>query len=165
MVVVWSTAVFRPYTIGCKFNVVTDNKAVSWLNTSTHPNPRLMRWMLSLNTLRISYVHKPGKQHVVPDALSRAFHVPTDVVYEKNDDVDALCVMHIKDIEERESYILPERDQLIAAQKIDIELGNVRKKFEKLSDADKLAKQTNKDGFFVKDDIFFSEGHTKAGLC
>ena len=155
LAVVWATAVFRPYTIGCKFNVVTDNKAVSWLNTSTHTNPRLMRWMLSLNTHRITYVHRPGKQHVVPDALSRAFHVPSDVVYEKNDDVDALCVMRIVDSEKRESYILPEREQLITAQKSDLGLANVRGKFEKLSDAEKLALQTNQEGFFLKDDILF----------
>ena len=39
LAVVWATAVFRPYTIGSKFNVVTDNKAVSWLVVARQPIP------------------------------------------------------------------------------------------------------------------------------
>jgi hypothetical protein len=102
LAVVWSVAVFRPYTTGARFKVVTDNAAVANLRDSTATNPRLMRWLLALNAHRIDYSWRSGAKHVVPDALSRGFNVPADFVWEKNDDVDALCSMEEIDTLQKE---------------------------------------------------------------
>jgi len=82
--------------------VVTDNAAVANLRDSTATNPRLMRWLLALNAHRIDYTWRSGAKHVVPDALSRGFDVPSDFVWEKNDDVDALCSMEEVDTLQKE---------------------------------------------------------------
>ena len=63
--------------------------------------------------------------------------------------------MRMRDEEERESYVLPERDELIEAQKADPHLWDLREKFEVLPDAEKVELQKSKEGIFVKDDILF----------
>ena len=35
---------FRVYRVGSTFTVVTDHKALKWLNTMKDNNPRLTRW-------------------------------------------------------------------------------------------------------------------------
>ena len=137
------------------------------LRSSSKNNPRLVRWLLALNAYRIDYEHRSGAKHGDADGLSRAFQVPANTVYEKNDDVDPLCclendefgrgvrrwwdivepgegvvrvqgetealnAMRIKEVEERESYVLPEREELIASQKDDDYLARERQAFEVL---------------------------------
>ena len=83
LAVIWSLAVFRPYTIGREFKVVTDNKALTYICNADTKNTRLTRWVLTLNAHRIKWAHRSGAKHVVPDVLTRAFDVPSNVVYGK----------------------------------------------------------------------------------
>ena len=58
---------FRVYLVGAKFTVVTDHKALKWLNTMKDNNPRLTRWYLFLQP----YQFRSGKLNGYADALSR----------------------------------------------------------------------------------------------
>jgi transposase InsO family protein len=63
---------FRPYVEGTKFTVVTDHSALLWLlKMKTPPSPRLARWILRLQGFDFEVIHRKGKEHVVPDTLSR----------------------------------------------------------------------------------------------
>ena len=63
---------FRPYFWGSHVKLVTDSKCLEYLlkPTSKHSG-RQLRWLLRLSQFDIKVEHRAGKQHVVPDLLSR----------------------------------------------------------------------------------------------
>lgn len=63
---------FRPYVDGVAFTVVIDHSSLRWLQNLKEPHGKLARWAVRLQAYDIKFVHRPGKQMVVPDALSRA---------------------------------------------------------------------------------------------
>lgn len=62
---------FRPYIEGSHFTVITDHYSLLWLRNLKDPNGRLARWSLRLQGYDFDIIHRKGKDHVVPDALSR----------------------------------------------------------------------------------------------
>ena len=62
---------FRVYLVGVKFTVVTDHKALKWLNTMKDNNPRLTHWYLVLQPYQFEVEHRPGKLNGNADAFSR----------------------------------------------------------------------------------------------
>lgn len=71
------------------FNVVTDHHTV-WLQNLRDPAGRLARWVVRLQQYVFNIVHRRGKDHIVPDTLSRGVE-PCDVVE------DSLVQSGIKD--------------------------------------------------------------------
>jgi hypothetical protein len=69
--IVWSLQKFRSYLLGSKIFVLTDHKALTFLNCSKFVNQRLMRWTLSIQDYDISIEHCAGRKHIVADLLSR----------------------------------------------------------------------------------------------
>lgn len=66
---------FRPYIEGTAFTVITDHASLCWLQDLKDPAGRLARWALRLQPFQCRFVHRPGSQMVVPDALSRSIAV------------------------------------------------------------------------------------------
>jgi hypothetical protein len=74
--VVFSVEHFRPYLEGGpRFKVVTDHSSLKWFFNLSNPSGRLARWGCRLSPYRFDIVHRKGKEHVVPDALSRTVPV------------------------------------------------------------------------------------------
>lgn len=78
---------FHIYLYGTPFTIVTDHSALQWLFKTKERNNRLYRWSLRLSNYDYTIVHKPGRQNIVPDALSRApvdqiktFHISNSFV-------------------------------------------------------------------------------------
>lgn len=69
--IVYAIEKFRPYIDGAHFTVVTDHSALQWLHKMKDPHGRLARWAMKLQQFSYDIVHRPGKVHTVPDALSR----------------------------------------------------------------------------------------------
>ena len=73
--VVWAVAYFRHYLESVEFEVITDNYALKWLQTSLGQknsiSPRLRRWIMELSLYNFIITHRSGKENGLPDALSR----------------------------------------------------------------------------------------------
>lgn len=72
LAVLYAIEKLRPYIEGIKFTVITDHYSLVWLNRLQSPSGRLARWSVRLQQYDFDIVHRKGKEHVVPDMLSRA---------------------------------------------------------------------------------------------
>lgn len=63
---------FRPWVDGTQFEVVTDHASIKWLQNLKEPHGKLARWAVRLQAFDIRFIHRPGKDMELPDALSRA---------------------------------------------------------------------------------------------
>jgi transposase InsO family protein len=90
LAVVWATGVCRPYILGRRFKVVTDNKAVTRL-FQKQQNSRLIRWVLTLQEYDIEFVHRTASKHGNADALSRMSCPDVDYGYEAEALVAEAC--------------------------------------------------------------------------
>lgn len=70
--VVWAIQKLRPYLEGSRFTVVTDHASLTWLINLKDPSGRLCRWAVKLQQYDFEVIHRKGKEHVVPDCLSRS---------------------------------------------------------------------------------------------
>lgn len=77
LAVIFAIEKLRPYLEGSHFTVITDHYSLLWLHSLDNPSGRLARWAVRLQQYSFDIIHRKGKEHVVPDALSRAV-VTTD---------------------------------------------------------------------------------------
>lgn len=102
LAVLWAIKKFRGYLEGAKFTVVTDHASLKWLANLKEVSGRLGRWVLQMQSYDFEIVHRSGKSHQVPDALSRA--VPRlDLINVREEDCDA--------------WYVRQRDKVIASPK------------------------------------------------
>jgi len=62
---------FRCYLEMQPFEVVTDHSSLQWLMRQQEVTGRLARWVFRLQSFSFKVTHRKGKDHIVPDALSR----------------------------------------------------------------------------------------------
>ena len=62
---------FRHYLLGRKFTLRTDHASLQWLVNFRNPDGLLARWLEILGEFKFEIVHRPGRLHQAPDALSR----------------------------------------------------------------------------------------------
>ncbi|XP_042147578.1 uncharacterized protein LOC121836681 [Ixodes scapularis] len=65
------TQKFRQYLIGLKFCLITDNWTVACLTSSLKPSRRFTGMLMDLTEFDFTVQHRPGRQNVVADMLSR----------------------------------------------------------------------------------------------
>lgn len=63
---------------GKKFIIYTDHSALQWFLNLDNPSGRLARWSIRLSAFNFEIKHKRGKDHLIPDALSRS--VPISLI-------------------------------------------------------------------------------------
>ena len=71
---------FRIYILGQPLTIITDNKALIFMNKCHLNNSRITRWILSIQEYNFDIIHCKGKENVVADILSR---YPEDVTEEE----------------------------------------------------------------------------------
>ena len=62
---------YRCYLELQEFEIITDHSSLLWLMKQQDLNGRLARWAFKLQGYKFTISHRKGKDHVVPDALSR----------------------------------------------------------------------------------------------
>jgi hypothetical protein len=72
LAIVWGLNKFRELIYGQPIIVVTDNSALTYLESMKGVSRKLTRWALLMEEFDIQVKHRPGKENIVPDALSRA---------------------------------------------------------------------------------------------
>lgn len=72
LAVIFAIEKLRPYIEGTRFTVVTDHYSLLWLHNLKDPMGRLARWAVRLQGFDFEVVHRKGKEHLVPDCLSRS---------------------------------------------------------------------------------------------
>jgi hypothetical protein len=89
--VIWAVEKLRHYLEGTRFVVITDHHSLLWLHRLKDPQGRLARWALRLQPYDFEIKHRPGKDHVVPDMLSRSVPIMcfTDATKHFSDTNDA----------------------------------------------------------------------------
>ncbi|KAJ9511114.1 hypothetical protein QJQ45_013190 [Haematococcus lacustris] len=68
---VHALTLWRHYLLGRPFTIETDNCPITHIMTQPHLSARQLRWTQLLAPYSFTLVHKAGKTHIVPDALSR----------------------------------------------------------------------------------------------
>ena len=71
LAVVHFVKLFRHYLIGREFVLRTDHAPLRWLRSFKSPEGQVARWLEVLDTYHFKLVHRPGKQHLNADAMSR----------------------------------------------------------------------------------------------
>lgn len=67
----WALDSLRYYLLGREFDLHTDHRALSWINSMKDQNARVTRWYLALQPFTFRIQHKAGKSNVLADYLSR----------------------------------------------------------------------------------------------
>ena len=62
---------FRIYILGQPLTVITDNKALIFMNKCHLNDSRITRWILSIQEYKFDIIHCKGKDNIVADTLSR----------------------------------------------------------------------------------------------
>jgi len=66
-----ATNAYRVYFLGRPFTILTDHRALEWLDRLQENNSRLTRWSLSIPPYDFLVQHRPGKDNGNADASSR----------------------------------------------------------------------------------------------
>jgi len=69
--VVWSLNKFRTWIFGAPITIFADCNPLTYLTASAPKSAKLTRWALALQEFHIVFKYKKGREHVVPDYLSR----------------------------------------------------------------------------------------------
>ena len=76
LAVVKSIKHFHHYLYGVLFLVRTDHGALNWLLNFKNPEGQMARWLEILASYNFTIQHRPGKQHLNADGLSRRTCIP-----------------------------------------------------------------------------------------
>ena len=62
---------FRHYLLGKKFTLRTDHNSLNWLKNFKNLDGQMARWMEEISRYDHNMIHRPGREHVNADFLSR----------------------------------------------------------------------------------------------
>jgi hypothetical protein len=119
LAVIWAIEKLRPYLEGSVFSVITDHHSLVWLNNLKDPQGRLARWAVRLQQFNFTITHRKGKDHVVPDYLSRGVPEVSAVVADKlGQQAESIDKWYRGMIRKVEEYPLKYRNWRVTDQKL-----------------------------------------------
>ena len=91
LAIVFTIYKLRYYLIGVEFEIICDHQVLTFLNSTTYHNSRLIRWSLLLQQFSFSVVYCRGSENIVADFLSRN---PEGRFLEENENVILMATIH-----------------------------------------------------------------------
>ena len=86
LAIIYGLRRFHNFLEGQEFDLITDHKALRWLLETKDPKDKMRRWVAEVNEYDYHVIHRPGRETVVPDALSRMERDDTDEDVEEGAD-------------------------------------------------------------------------------
>ncbi|RVE49202.1 hypothetical protein evm_006094 [Chilo suppressalis] len=71
LAVIYALEQFRQYVEGQECTIVTDHASLLWFYKLKNPTGRLARWSMRLSQFNFKIEHRKGRDHILPDTLSR----------------------------------------------------------------------------------------------
>jgi len=71
LAIIYAVKKFYSIIAGYKTKICTDHKALIFLNLCKNPTPRIIKWLLYLQPLKLDFEHIEGTNNCVADALSK----------------------------------------------------------------------------------------------
>lgn len=78
LAVITAVNIFRPYLYGRPFTIITDHKALVWLDKHKNDKSKLMKWSLELQEYDYQIIYRLGTDGYNVDALSRLSIAPEE---------------------------------------------------------------------------------------
>ena len=78
LALVWAVKNFRTYIYGRHTNIITDHRALEYLDTVKDTTGQLHRWSMAMQEYDYTIYYRPGTKHVNADVLSRLEWTPHD---------------------------------------------------------------------------------------
>ena len=66
---------YYKWVFGAKIIVVSDSNPITYLTESAPKCAKLMRWSLAMQDMNVEFKYRAGRDHVVPDVLTRLVSV------------------------------------------------------------------------------------------
>jgi hypothetical protein len=105
---------------GLPITVITDHDSLKYMNTMKTPSKRLARWLDEFQQYNLLIKYRPGKQAIVPDAISRRPDYLNAIRWERDKDEISKREAHIHAIREfLVSKRLPPRDSELRKRVMD----------------------------------------------
>lgn len=134
-----SVKFFQPYLWLQKFKIITDHSALKYMFKNKNTVPRIARWSLYLSDFEYEIQFKSGKNHVVPDYLSRNVCEDEYVAIISNDD-ESLDI---------------DTETLIREQRKDTNLLEIINHLEGTFVGVPKLRNTSIDEFYLEDNVLF----------
>ena len=94
---------YKGILLNHKFEIRTDNSACTHVLTTADLKPKIARWAVQLGEYDYNVTHKPGRQNLVADALSRAEITTVD----SSQGCDNLVEQEMREDQKRDFYLGP----------------------------------------------------------
>ena len=89
-----------------KFHVFTDNMSVRWLKNQPNAKGVIYRWLEELQSYDFDVFHKPGKQNILADSVSRtASHLDEPEKQDLKEQSEYVCRLELDDFDLAEYYL------------------------------------------------------------
>ncbi|GFS53420.1 retrovirus-related Pol polyprotein from transposon 17.6 [Nephila pilipes] len=90
------TEKFRLYLLGHKFELITDNYTTAYVVAKSAVNRKFARYLVDLAQFDFTTIHRPGKQNVIADHLSR-FPTPSVCLTVTASHESEICAKQMRD--------------------------------------------------------------------
>ena len=100
LAIIWACEKFRPYLFGVEFDLLTDHKPLTYLSALNLSSSRLIRWKMRLQEYSFKLIHKPGKEHVNADVLSRMYEDDIVAMIKEEEQIDDGFMIRMQDSDE-----------------------------------------------------------------
>jgi len=144
--IIWAYDKLREFIQGHKFTIQTDNRAVKYIKSTKITKSKLKRWSIEIDSWGADIIHRPGKENIEADILSRNPVIPlkheSDLFSEANEIAYVpFCMLFGSSIT---------REKLIDEQNTDEEIRKIKDQIMTIGNAQPIGLYKIEDGILKR---------------